>query len=390
LPNRRICIIIGSEYPHHRGGNESLFTDLGNALIEHKGWKTVVLARKPRKLKRIVYSEPLPTLPIPTLRTLPVGRLFDYVYTSFFDQMYFGKRIAMLSGRLARFFDVIITPDPIITKKVTSKRRRPRIIQFVGGLWAENTCATQPLLGPIARRIEAEAYKAADCTVFMDQILAQRFRASSIQSTIISNGVDTSRFDPTHYNRSALREKLGIANKIMVTTVATLRKEIKGLEYLLDAIPSVIEQYPECEFFIIGKGEQGWLRKQAQSLGIVEHIHLLGERLDIPELLTASDQFVLPSLSEGTPGALLEAMAMELPSIATRVGGIPDIITHQKDGFLIKPGKPDEISSAIIHLLSHPKLAKELSKNARNRIRTKYSIEKTVDEYIALIERLCQ
>jgi glycosyltransferase involved in cell wall biosynthesis len=309
---------------------------------------------------------------------------------AFTDQLLFSKKVAAMAETYLSNFDVIITPDPLVTYYLAKKHKRPKIIQFVSGAWAYNVSKTQPLLTPYVQRIERIAYEKADCTVFMDKIYLDRFKTDQGCFEIIPSGVDLTVFSRSRYNDKILREQFLMTNRIAVITVATLRRRIKGLEYLLRSIPKVIDTYPACHFYLVGKGNQGWLQDLAVSLGIVENLHFLGERSDIPELLAASNLFVLPSLSEGTPAALLEAMAMELPSIATRVGGVPEIITHQKNGFLISPEKPDEISGAIVQLLSHPKIAKELGKNARNRIRTQYSLEKTADAYIALIERLCQ
>ncbi|MFX1563355.1 MAG: glycosyltransferase family 4 protein [Promethearchaeota archaeon] len=389
MTKRRVCLALGSLYPYIRGGVEILFTNIFRIAMSSHKWDVEVLSRKPRTRKSLAINNPLPTSFLSTFRSSRLGRIFEYIYLSFLDQVLFSKKVASLTDSYLSKFDVIITPDPLITYHLSKRKKHPKIIQFASGAWAFTVSAIQPLLRPYAQRIERIAYKKADCTIFMDRIFLNQFKTNQGCFEIIPNGIDLSFFSRSRFNNKILRKKFLMEDKIVVITVATLRRRIKGLEFLIQSIPAVIEAYPNCHFYLVGKGNQGWLRDLAISLGILKNLYFLGERPDIPELLAASDMFVLPSLSEGTPAALLEAMAMELPSIATRVGGIPDIITHQKDGFLIKPEKQEEISSSIIQLLSHPELAKELGKNARNRIITQYSKEKTVEAYIALIERLC-
>ncbi len=386
---RRVCIIFSSSYPYSRGGDELLFTDIAKWIQKQNDWEFVALGRKPRVSRAVSIEKHLPIASVSTLRTSVFGRLFEYVYLSFLDGFFYGKRVSSLRDSFLSNYDVIITPDPLITIHLAKRRSRPRLIQFVGGAWAENAAAVQPLLGPLFRSLEQKAYQLADCLVVMDSIYARQLIQWNKQIKIIPSGVNTTIYDPSRYDRDKLRARFSMTGKRAIITVASLRKAVKGHDFLIRALPQVIKVYPECHLYLAGKGDQEPFRNLARELGIENHIHFLGERLDIPELLAASDVFVLPSLSEGTPRALLEAMAMKLPCIATHVGGIPEIITHQRSGILVKAGVPDAITKAIIHIFSKRKIAKTLGEQARKRIRTNYSMDATANAYIELINRLC-
>ncbi|MFX1475570.1 MAG: glycosyltransferase family 4 protein [Promethearchaeota archaeon] len=386
---RKICIILPAPYPFARGGNEILFTEISREIMRRNNWEFVVLGRRPRTLGVQAFNNPLPTVLIDTLRTRFFGRLFEYIYLSFFDSFLFGLKVGLLSDNFLSDFDVVITFDPLVTTQIAKRKHRPPLIYFVGGAWADTISKTQPLLEPLTRWIERRAYKLADRIVVMDQIYASHVVSTNRDFVMIPSGVDSTIFNPVKYNRVTLREKYSMTGKTAIVTVATLRRGIKGYEVLLRAIPQIIRTHPECHFFLVGKGAQVWVRNSAKLLGVTQHVHLLGERYDIPALLAASDIFLLPSLSEGTPGALLEAMAMRLPCIATKVGGIPEVITHKRNGLLIEPGSPDAISKALLYLLSNGEKAKALGEQARKLILKRYSLEKTANAYSELIESLC-
>jgi glycosyltransferase involved in cell wall biosynthesis len=283
-------------------------------------------------------------------------------------------------------FDIILTPDPALTVSLCRLKTRPRILQFVSGAWADTVARSQPLLSGYARRIEAEAYRMADRVIFMDESYESLFKTEERRRALIPNGVNLDIFNPSKYNREKQRNRFEMSDKIVILAVGTLRKKIKGHEFFIGAIPSVVRNFPNAHFYLVGKGDQESLRSQSESLGIAGHLHLLGERMDIPELLSAGDVFVLPSESEGTPGALLEAMAMKLPCIATRVGNVPRVIRHELDGILIEPANSKQIADTIVHLLSNPDLAIKLADRARKRVEEHYNFRDTTQAYISLVE----
>ncbi|MBI9045457.1 MAG: glycosyltransferase [Anaerolineaceae bacterium] len=160
----------------------------------------------------------------------------------------------------------------------------------------------------------------------------------------------------------------------------------KGFDLLLDAIPNVIQKFPDAKFALCGDGFQREdLEKQARDLGVLNHVKFLGFRSDVAELMMLSDIYVLPSRSEGMPNAIMEAMSLELPVIAFSVGGIPELIIQSQTGILIKPQDVDALSQGIIDLINDPGKGQKLGQAARRTIREKYNLEEKMEIFEVLL-----
>ncbi|MCC6170077.1 MAG: glycosyltransferase [Caldilineaceae bacterium] len=207
--------------------------------------------------------------------------------------------------------------------------------------------------------------------------------------TAIGNGVDIDRYrQPT--DRERLRRQLGLPPQAPVLiTVGTLRTA-KGHRYLIQAAADVLRRFPETHFLFVGDGElRHPLESQTAACGLTEKIHFLGSRQDIPDLLAASDVFVLPSLWEGLSMALLEAMAAAKPIVATAVSGTSQVIIDKENGILTPPGDAPALAQAICDVLSQLDAgACAMGESARRRVAASFSVEKQAAEYMALYERL--
>lgn len=205
--------------------------------------------------------------------------------------------------------------------------------------------------------------------------------------TIICNGVDVQRY--THAgDHDGVRRALDLAeNARLITTVGTL-KEQKGHRFLIDAARSIIARHPDVHLLFVGDGERrADLEAQTVAHGLDRHIHFAGNRSDVPNLLAASDMFVLPSLWEGLPMALIEAMASELPIVATDVSGTKQVIVAGKTGLIVPPGDAAQLKTAILDLLADPARARMMASAARRRVATLFSARKQAEEHIALYRR---
>jgi glycosyltransferase involved in cell wall biosynthesis len=152
----------------------------------------------------------------------------------------------------------------------------------------------------------------------------------------------------------------------------------KGLPYLFRAIRSVILHFPNTKLLVIGEGHyRNMLENIVEKLNLKTHVSFLGfkNKYEIVEYLSISDIFVLPSLTEYTPNAILEAMACGVPVIATSVGGIPYIIKDDLTGKLVSPKSQSELAQAILLLLKNEAKRKELADEALREIRRKYAVE---------------
>jgi glycosyltransferase involved in cell wall biosynthesis len=202
--------------------------------------------------------------------------------------------------------------------------------------------------------------------------------------TVIANGVDVPRYQQP-VNKRAIRDQLGLAHNVRLLIMVGAFKEQKGHRYLVQSASQLLPNFPELHILLVGDGElRDRLELQVEALGLSERIHFLGNRSDVPELLAASDYFVLPSLWEGLPMALIEAMACGLPIVATEVSGSKQVVVSGETGLLVPPGDALQLTEALTRLLSDPVQAREMGAAARRRVETEFSARKQADEHIAL------
>lgn len=197
----------------------------------------------------------------------------------------------------------------------------------------------------------------------------------------IQNGIDNLRFQVT-IDTQAKRQVLGIRSTGPVIGVISRLEKVKGITYLLRAMPAVLERIPSATLLVVGDGsEKDSLEAEAKQLGIWQNVLFTGPRHDIPEVFQVLDTYVLPSLSEGLPIGLLEAMAAGCPVVASNVGGIPSVITHAANGSLFPAGKPEKITEALLALLARESLRNKYSKNGRSTIKTAFSAQLMARQY---------
>lgn len=165
----------------------------------------------------------------------------------------------------------------------------------------------------------------------------------------IPNGFDSKEFSVL--DRSIARTKLGLPCKKRIMISIGNLLEVKGHKYLIDAMPGVISQKSDVLCLIVGSGPlTDKLQKQIRELGVEDHVKLVGAKShnEIPLWLNASDLFVLPSLSEGNPTVMFEALGCGVPFVGTKVGGVPEVITSEDYGLLCEPGNADDLAEKIL------------------------------------------
>jgi glycosyltransferase involved in cell wall biosynthesis len=156
----------------------------------------------------------------------------------------------------------------------------------------------------------------------------------------------------------------------------------KGYDDLIDAFSKLDGKYSNLYCLIIGEGEmRPELEKQISSKGLQKRIHLLGFRKpdEVLSIVKASDFFVMPSRSEGTPIALLEAAALARPCLATRVGGIPDLLVDGDQALLVPPGDQEALVAGLSRLCDEPEFSSHLGHQAQQRVRKEFSIESQIE-----------
>jgi glycosyltransferase involved in cell wall biosynthesis len=201
---------------------------------------------------------------------------------------------------------------------------------------------------------------------------------------VIRNGVDLERFTNVHRDPQELFPHLSPESKL-VAVVANMHFESKGHTDLLHAATVVSREFRTVKFLLIGDGaERARLEVMTAELGLGETVLFLGRRNDVPRLLACCDLFVLPSSAEGLPNSVLEAMAAGLPVVATRVGGIPEIIDDGTSGLLVAPRDPQSLAAAILQLLANEEFARQLARAARDRACTQFGFDRLLSELDSL------
>jgi glycosyltransferase involved in cell wall biosynthesis len=249
--------------------------------------------------------------------------------------------------------------------------------------------ATQQLFVRIGSRRRAWRHRllslGVDRYIAVSHDVARKLRrvcsSPSRKIEVIPNGVLVENFDRPRNEELRWRLLRG-ENRPMVFTAARLDPQ-KGLEHLLAAARVV----PNAVFVVAGDGpRREALGIQAKELGVSDRVLLLGHRTDVPDLLSACDLFVLPSLFEGLPISVLEAMAAGRPVVATAVGGTDEVVLPGITGLLVPPKDPEGLARGIRTLLDDPSLARRLAESARLRVCTEFSAQRVVARTVRLYE----
>jgi glycosyltransferase involved in cell wall biosynthesis len=206
--------------------------------------------------------------------------------------------------------------------------------------------------------------------------------------TTIHNAIDTNKvYQSMTYDK--FKNKFGLnENNLIVGTVGRISKE-KGQIYLLKAAKIVLKKFSNIKFVFIGDGElKSELITYATLNSLTDNAIFTGYYENLHEIFNAIDIFVIPSLTESLPLALLEAMAAGKPIISTNVGGIPEIIKNYKTGILVKPKDCNDTANAIIYMIKNKKQMNFMGNNAKALVSENFSTDKFVGKTEELYSRL--
>ncbi|GMV99747.1 MAG: hypothetical protein AMXMBFR84_08860 [Candidatus Hydrogenedentota bacterium] len=205
--------------------------------------------------------------------------------------------------------------------------------------------------------------------------------------TAIFSGIDLSPYERARARRPLTRKALGVRDdEVLIGAVGRL-EPVKGFSYVVDAAREVLEHHGEARFVLVGDGSlRGALADLARPLG--DRFHLLGQRDDIPDLMAAFDVFVLPSLNEGMGRVLLEAGAAGVPSVATAVGGVPDVVVDGVTGLLTAPRDARALAHGLRSLIRDRDLRERMGAASRTRIDPYYGLDRMVRGIEDVYERL--
>jgi glycosyltransferase involved in cell wall biosynthesis len=218
------------------------------------------------------------------------------------------------------------------------------------------------------------------------------------KTVVLPSAVDTSRFRPEGYGlpeRQRIRQELGVsAECVLVGSVGNINR-FKGYTYLVEAAAAIKKQMPAARFLIVGRpldtdpGYWEQLQELAARLGLTEDFFYPGFRDDIPAVLSALDVFVLPSVRESCPMAILEAMAMQVPVVATDVGAAAELVLDGQTGLVVPPGNPEALAGAVLACLKKsPAEVRAMVEAARKRVESRFAVDIIARRQLQVYESL--
>lgn len=231
--------------------------------------------------------------------------------------------------------------------------------------------------------------------VTMNQAFVQQLADKGVPRRaikVVHNAINTDWVkDVSEAEKKSLRDQLQIhADEKMILSVGRLSHEKAQID-LVEAVGLLRRAHLEykTKLVLVGAGpEQQRIANRAAAHGITTDVLFTGQKSDVKNYFAAADIFVLPSHTEGSPNVLLEAMAAGLPVIATKVGGVPEIATHNFDAMLVTPHQPEEITAALAHIFENEAFAKGLATNAQNTVREKFSITTRREKLLEIYRQL--
>ena len=208
--------------------------------------------------------------------------------------------------------------------------------------------------------------------------LMRKTKINANKLTVIHNGIDFNKFNQIK-DSSYLFKEFNITDENKTIGIIGRIAYEKGHAYFLKAIVEVIKVFPKLKCLIVGEGPlKREVEELSKELGILQNCIFTGVRYDIPEILSILNVLVLSSLAEGLPTVILEAMAARCPVVATRVGGIPELIKDNKTGLLVEPKDFLALAEAIINLLQDNKKAKEMAYTSRHVAEDNFTVEQMI------------
>ena len=360
LRGARIAHLIESDGP---GGAERVLVSLASQVqaagAEHlvvlpgdgEGWVTRELAGTGVAVEYFRLDRPVSRTFAGWLETTLRRHRIDIAHSHEFTMAVYGSWAARRAGAAH-----LITMHG---SRYYANRLRRRLALRVAVAWSDHVIAvSRQLAGHLARDLW--------------------LRPSRIRT--IPNAVHLATID-----HSSLRAELGLGRADRLVLAVGNLYPVKGHTYLLEAFAILAPRFPELHVAVAGRGDQeGPLLARAAQLGLQDRFHLLGLRPDVPNLLRSADVFVLPSLSEGLPLALLEAMMAGRPIVATDVGEVSIALAGGTAGVLVKPADAPALADAIARLLTDSSEARRLGDGAGRRAAAEYALSTMVERYASL------
>ena len=371
----RVIMLIQKYFPYV-GGAERQLQQLSSRLVE-RGIDVIVITR--RHDKRLSSFEVIDGIPVHRLFVpgpKPVAA-FSYIFFA-------SKLILQLRPDIIHAHEVLSPASAALIAKMLLGT--PVIVKVLGGGTRGDIHKIQHRF--LGKQRIAGLRRNVDIFIAISKQISDELAEITIPAqkcTTIPNGVDTNSFLPvTVEQKRKARTHLGLPQDIPIISYVGRLHSDKRIDLLLSVWPAIYQQFPRAQLLIVGAGPAEVDLRQQQSEGV----HFCGQTDYVIPYLRATDLFVLPSAREGMSNALLEAMSMGLPVLATDVGGTPDVVVHGKHGYLIRPNDAGALQEGLTRLLNDSVLRRSLGQAARKHIVEEYSFESVADRYKELYEGL--
>jgi len=343
-----------------RGGQEQLLSLMTGMLARgHKVWLasplTALLSRKAHSagVKVVQFNQRSEFSPLAFFRLLSILR------HNRFDLIHFNTPRAILAGGISAR---LINRPAIVASRRVNFALRSRL-----SAWKYNLLVDRVLTVSSSIR---------------ETLIEGGLREEKVR--VVYEGVELEWIDSLEAGSIELE-----TDGVVIGTVAHLSHE-KGHGSLLLAVSRLKAEFPDARFFIAGDGEKkDELEQLANRYGISDRVIFAGFRTDCEALMKRFDIFCLPSLSEGLSSAIMAAMANRLPVVSTRVGGIPELVTHNETGYLVSPDSPEELAEALARLIRSGELRRKMGEAGRRRVESRFTValkqSKTAAAYSELL-----
>ena len=251
-----------------------------------------------------------------------------------------------------------------------------------------------PVKNWLLRRIEQSLAMISDRLVTVSEQVKVELVAHGVaraeEITVIPLGFDLEPFLNSHVQQGEFRREMGFTNEIRLVGIVGRLFPIKNHRLFLDAAAKIAAQHP-ARFVIVGDGAQrSALEQQARELGLVDQVLFTGWRRDLPRIYADLDVLVVSSDNEGTPVSAIEAMAAACPVVATRVGGLPDLISDPTIGCLVPPRDAAALANAVLELLRHLDAARQMGRNAAEAVRQRFALTRLISDVDRLYGELVE
>jgi glycosyltransferase involved in cell wall biosynthesis len=387
----RVCMVAPLYHPSQGGVGKQ--AKLLTERLAAEGVTVMVITRRMKGLPPAIFP--------PEVRVFRAWSLKPYLHT--FEDVTLANILVSLSFCLScalllvhnrREYTIVHFHGaslPLVICLPLLKLMRKRVVAKVAGTLGteagalrDRYCGLGNLLIRLLRRVDRFIATSSEIAT---GLLHDGFSQETIVR--IPNFIQTESYPPVASDLKTQKKKAAGLRSGPIVTYSGRFITSKGLAYLLGAWQVLASRQPTASLLLLGDGPLlADMRRLAAELKILDRVDFRGHLADVREYLQATDIFVLPSLQEGMPNSLLEAMAAALPVVATNIGGVRDVLDHGQNGWLVAPRDAAALAAGLETLLGDVRLARKLAANGFRTILDRYSLDGVVLKYIELYQKI--